>query len=316
MLYGFLKSKQYAVLVVLLILVELACAAFIFFDKSWKEEIPTDKTGYFDMIYEFLDDNWEIVKWVALGIVILEALLLLLAIIVRAANQPAEYDSDDEYIGGPRQQIRQPLINRPPVPATGVPVGTLDQRTNRSDAWSAPPPRSPTPSDLLPGVFSPRCSPPGTLQLRHLLVNKPSLLFTAPWPNMGIVSLAWSKAHKSLNPGLCPSTCTVLGPLPKYQRASLALSPVRRQHVLASHDSLSRNPSRGAPGSLEELTLWKVQVSLWRRSLQSWLELEAHYTVKPYGLDTSEFTYNPSDSNRYQQTAVQPAEEKSRCIIM
>ena len=167
----------YAVLVVLLILVELACAAFIFFDKSWKEEIPTDKTGYFDMIYEFLDDNWEIVKWVALGIVILEALLLLLAIIVRAANLPAEYDSDDEYIGGPRQQIRQPLINRPPVPATGVPVGTLDQRTNRSDAWSA--------------------------RMRE-----------------------------------------------------------------------------------------------------------------KYGLDTSEFTYNPSDSNRYQQTAVQSAEEKSRCIIM
>ncbi|GFZ00888.1 hypothetical protein Acr_14g0005230 [Actinidia rufa] len=35
-----------------------------------------------------------------------------------------------------------------------------------------------------------------------------------------------------------------------------------------------------------------------------------------YGLDTSEFTYNPSESNRYQQTAAQPAEEKSRCIIM
>ncbi|XP_057511525.1 tobamovirus multiplication protein 2A-like [Actinidia eriantha] len=167
----------YAVLVVLLILVELACAAFIFFDKSWKEEIPTDNTGYFDMIYEFLEDNWEIVKWIALGIVILEALLFLLAIIVRAANQPAEYDSDDEYIDGPRQQIRQPLINRPPVPATGVPVVTLDQRASRSDAWST--------------------------RMRE-----------------------------------------------------------------------------------------------------------------KYGLDTSEFTYNPSESNRYQQTAAQPAEEKSRCIIM
>ncbi|GMQ04435.1 hypothetical protein CsSME_00049854 [Camellia sinensis var. sinensis] len=129
----------YTVLVILLILVELACAAFIFFDKSWKEEIPTDKTGDFDMIYEFLEDNWEIVKWVALGIVVLEALLFLLALIVRAANRPVEYDSDDEYIGGPRQQIRQPLINKPlPVPATGVPVaGNLDQRASRNDAWSA-----------------------------------------------------------------------------------------------------------------------------------------------------------------------------------
>ncbi|KAL6985814.1 Tobamovirus multiplication protein 2A, variant 2 [Sarracenia purpurea var. burkii] len=75
----------YAVLVMLLILVELACAAFIFFDKSWKEEIPTDKTGDFDMIYEFLEDNWEIIKWVALGVVVLEVSirsLLLLRLII------------------------------------------------------------------------------------------------------------------------------------------------------------------------------------------------------------------------------------------
>ncbi|XP_059656739.1 tobamovirus multiplication protein 2A-like [Cornus florida] len=127
----------YSVLVILLILVELGCAAFIYFDKSWKEEIPTDKTGDFDSIYEFLEKHWEIVKWVALGAVILEALVFLLAFVVRAANRPADYDSDDEYINVQRQQIRQPLINRPPVPATGVPVaGTLDQRSNRNDTWS------------------------------------------------------------------------------------------------------------------------------------------------------------------------------------
>ncbi|XP_012486790.1 tobamovirus multiplication protein 2A [Gossypium raimondii] len=126
----------YSLLVVLLILVELGCAAFIFFDKSWKEELPTDKTGYFDMIYQFLEENWSIVKWVALGIVVLEAIIFLLALMVRAANVPADYDSDDEFIA-PRQQIRQPLI-RPPVPATGVPVtGSLDQRPSRNDAWSA-----------------------------------------------------------------------------------------------------------------------------------------------------------------------------------
>ncbi|XP_061359740.1 tobamovirus multiplication protein 2A-like [Gastrolobium bilobum] len=126
----------YSVLVVLLILVELGCAAFIFFDKSWKEEIPTDKTGDFDMIYQFLRGNWNIVKWVALGIVIFEALLFVLALIVRAANRPADYDSDEEFV--PRQQVRQPLLNRPAGPATGVPVaGTIDQRPGRTDAWSA-----------------------------------------------------------------------------------------------------------------------------------------------------------------------------------
>ncbi|PON31144.1 Tetraspanin/Peripherin [Parasponia andersonii] len=62
----------YSVLVILLILVELGCAAFIFFDKSWEEEIPTDKTGDFDKIYAFLKENWKIAKWVALGAVVLE----------------------------------------------------------------------------------------------------------------------------------------------------------------------------------------------------------------------------------------------------
>ncbi|OMO93131.1 Tetraspanin/Peripherin [Corchorus olitorius] len=115
---------------------ELGCAAFIFFDKSWKDEIPGDRTGYFDMIYGFVREHWSIARWVALGIVILEALIFLLALMVRAANKPAEYDSDDELFQ-PRQQIRQPLINRPPAPATGVPVpGSLDQRPSRNDAWS------------------------------------------------------------------------------------------------------------------------------------------------------------------------------------
>ncbi|KAK4364541.1 hypothetical protein RND71_015899 [Anisodus tanguticus] len=134
-----LSCEQYSALIFLLILIELAAAGFIFFDKSWREEIPTDKTGNFDMIYDFLDDHWKIIKWVTLGAVIFEALIFLLALVVRAANRPADYDSDDEYIGGPRQQIRQPLINnRPPLaPATGVPVaGTLDIRPSRTDAWS------------------------------------------------------------------------------------------------------------------------------------------------------------------------------------
>lgn len=167
----------YSVLVILLILVELGCAAFFYFDKSWREEIPADKTGNFNMIYDFLKENWNIVKWVALGVVILQALIFLLAIIVRAANRPVEYDSDDELIA-PRQQIRQPLINRPTPPATGVPVtGSLDQRPSRNDAWST--------------------------RMRE-----------------------------------------------------------------------------------------------------------------KYGLDTSEFTYNPSESHRFQQVATQPAEERSRCTIM
>ncbi|KAL1371028.1 hypothetical protein HN51_001258 [Arachis hypogaea] len=127
----------YAFLVILLILLELAFAAVIFFDKGWKKEIPQDETGYFDMVYGFLRENWDIVRWVALGIVVFEALLFLLALIVRASNKQVDYDSDEEYIN-PRHQARQPLLNNKPAsPVTGVPVaGTLDQRPSRNDAWS------------------------------------------------------------------------------------------------------------------------------------------------------------------------------------
>lgn len=67
----------------------------------------------------------------------LQALLFLLALIVRAVNRPADYDSDDELIN-PRQQVRQPLLhNRQAGPPSGLPVaGTTDQRPNRNDAWS------------------------------------------------------------------------------------------------------------------------------------------------------------------------------------
>lgn len=62
--------------------------------------------------------------------------MFFLALIVRAANRPAEYDSDDEYVT-PRSGIRQPLIIQQGVLATGVPVsGILDQRPSRNDAWS------------------------------------------------------------------------------------------------------------------------------------------------------------------------------------
>lgn len=47
------------------------------------QEIPTDKTGNFDMIYEFLRENWNIVRWVALGIVIFEVSKNCYMIVIR-----------------------------------------------------------------------------------------------------------------------------------------------------------------------------------------------------------------------------------------
>ena len=41
-------------------------------DVEFLQLIPDDKTGNFETIYNFLEDNWKIAKWVALGAVILE----------------------------------------------------------------------------------------------------------------------------------------------------------------------------------------------------------------------------------------------------
>ncbi|KAJ1267389.1 hypothetical protein BS78_07G052500 [Paspalum vaginatum] len=122
----------YSFLIILFILVELAAGGFIFFNHSWKEVIPVDKTGNFDMIYGFLKENWRIAKWVTLGAVVFEALLFTVAIIVQSGNQ-ADYDSDDEYIGQ-RSGIRQPLVNQQAAADPRVP--NLDYRPIRNDAWS------------------------------------------------------------------------------------------------------------------------------------------------------------------------------------
>jgi len=34
--------------------------------------IPVDKTHNFDVMYDFLKENWEIARWVALGVVVFE----------------------------------------------------------------------------------------------------------------------------------------------------------------------------------------------------------------------------------------------------
>lgn len=127
----------YTVLVILLIIVELALAGFIFFDHKWEEVIPTDKTGYFDDIKDFLEKHVKIVRWVALGIVILQVFAVILALVVKAANRgPEDYDSDDEYIAARTGNVRQPLINRQGTQvATGSTPGS-EQRTSRNDAWS------------------------------------------------------------------------------------------------------------------------------------------------------------------------------------
>ncbi|CAK7356196.1 unnamed protein product [Dovyalis caffra] len=230
-----------------------------------ENELPTDKTGDFDMIYNFLKGNWNIIKWVALGIVILEtgtdfvvtmswemvfdvyvsAIIFLLALVVRAANRPAEYDSDDEFIT-PRQQIRQPLLNRPPAPAAGVPVtGTVDQRPSRNDAWST--------------------------RMRE----------KGKYDSLSAQYVSNGKSHHL---GFASSTCG----------SDIFFHHLSYMHIMCLSNFLLSGSDSDSMAVLVCSLLDGNQ----------------------YGLDTSEFTYNPSESHRFQPVSAQPTEERSCCTIM
>ncbi|KAJ3692576.1 hypothetical protein LUZ60_011671 [Juncus effusus] len=127
----------YSFLIVLLILAELALVAFIFLDHNWKDVIPIDKTGDFEMIYNFIRKNWKIAKWVSLGAVIFEALAFMLALAVQSMNQPSDDSDDEEYLIGQRNnRINQPLINNQNNQNNSGQVPTLEPRPIRNDAWS------------------------------------------------------------------------------------------------------------------------------------------------------------------------------------
>lgn len=117
-------------------ILELALAGFIIFDNSWQEVIPEDSTGELDSIESLIEDRIDILKWVALGAVIVQAFALLLAVILRAfgSNRPKDYDSDDEYVA-PRA-TRQPLLNRQVTGGTSASAASSESRPARTDAWS------------------------------------------------------------------------------------------------------------------------------------------------------------------------------------
>eukprot|EP00252_Welwitschia_mirabilis_P004336 TRINITY_DN14665_c0_g1_i2.p2 TRINITY_DN14665_c0_g1~~TRINITY_DN14665_c0_g1_i2.p2 ORF type:complete len:144 (-),score=16.46 TRINITY_DN14665_c0_g1_i2:386-817(-) len=94
--------------------------------------IPADKTGQFNNIKEFLKKNIQIVRWVALGVLVLEVIAVLLACIVKSYYSPTEYDSDDD-----EYYIRRPLLDRRQSQNAGTMAPIVDQRIARTDAWSS-----------------------------------------------------------------------------------------------------------------------------------------------------------------------------------
>lgn len=127
----------YTVLLIMLLILQGAITATVFFDHTWREDLPKDPTGELAKIYDFVEENYDICKWVGLSVLIVEALALLFSLTLRAVLDPRKsgYDSDDDYL--PRSQ-RQPLLNRQATTAGGAaPNGApTESRPARSDEWS------------------------------------------------------------------------------------------------------------------------------------------------------------------------------------
>ncbi|CAK9858918.1 unnamed protein product [Sphagnum jensenii] len=128
----------YTVIQIVLLLVQFAIAGVLFFDSHWHEDLPDDPTGELDKIKEFLEDNLDICKWVALSVVVLEVLGLFFATVLRAvsASTQRDYDSDEEYLAAraSRQAVGNHQQNQATTPtAPGAPG---DTRLPRKDAWS------------------------------------------------------------------------------------------------------------------------------------------------------------------------------------
>lgn len=120
----------YSLLITVLLLLEVSLVAFISLDHHWEKDLPIDPTGELASLCNFIEDNIDVCKWVGIVVIIIQALSLLLAIILRAlANQRVDIDIE----GG--SDVREgsslaPCLNR----TSGLTQG--GSRSGHSDIWS------------------------------------------------------------------------------------------------------------------------------------------------------------------------------------
>ncbi|XP_076929156.1 tetraspanin-18-like [Bidens hawaiensis] len=121
----------YTILKIVLILLEVALVAFIVLDHRWEKDLPEDPTGGIDSIRKFIEDNVDICKWVGITIILIQALCLLLAVVLRMMVSSHKKDDDVEEGSG----RWEPLLN----PHSGQPSGSTsaDGKSFHSDIWSS-----------------------------------------------------------------------------------------------------------------------------------------------------------------------------------
>ncbi|CAJ2651873.1 tetraspanin-20-like [Trifolium pratense] len=125
----------YTLLITVLVLLEAALVVFIAIDRQWQEDLPVDPTGQIESLRSFIEDNQDICRWVGIVVLMVQALSLLVALILRATVSTRRQDFDDEEEYDARSRCREPLLN----PQSGQTAGSSkgDIRGNHSDVWSS-----------------------------------------------------------------------------------------------------------------------------------------------------------------------------------
>ncbi|XP_050207120.1 tetraspanin-18 [Mercurialis annua] len=119
----------YTILKILLILLESALVAFIAIDRRWEKDLPIDPTGELESLRSFIEENVDICKWVGITVIVIQALSLLLAIVLRAMSSTRRSDSEfeDDYESA-RGRSWEPLLNQ---------SGQTSGSGIHSDIWSS-----------------------------------------------------------------------------------------------------------------------------------------------------------------------------------
>ncbi|GMI85725.1 hypothetical protein like AT2G20230 [Hibiscus trionum] len=125
----------YTLIKIVLILIEAFLVAFIAIDRRWEKDIPFDPTGELDNLRSFVEDNIDICKWVGISVLIIQALSLLVALILRSmVSVRRNIDDEDDY-ENIRGRTREPLLNAQSSHTSTSIKG--DDRGTHPDFWSS-----------------------------------------------------------------------------------------------------------------------------------------------------------------------------------
>ncbi|KAG6787456.1 hypothetical protein POTOM_009096 [Populus tomentosa] len=102
----------YTILKIVFILLEAALVAFIAIDRRWEKDLPFDPTGELQSLRNFVEENVDICKWVGITVLIIQALALLLAMILRAMVSTRRNEFGEDDFENVRGRTREPLLNQ------------------------------------------------------------------------------------------------------------------------------------------------------------------------------------------------------------